>query len=214
MNDPIMDRQQSFLMYATFCGDVEKTAHALGVRAVDVLKVVEEEGWLDRLRGIIELRKSGKPGDLERAINRSLAFVQGHRMRLIIDRAIQHLTGLSEAEFQEQMLSSVGRPPKDGGAQIVKLSTRALADLASAIEKVSAVCFQALGDTTAERVRRKEEGSGDSAGELHAKIALAMSRVGQSNTPRAQLFDAQVRTAEQLAKEYAVPANPHDNDDH
>lgn len=213
----LIDREQAFMLFATFTGDIERTAHALNVRPVEVLRMVDEERWTERLKGILELKKSGRPGDLERAINRALNFVQAHRMRLVVERAIRHFTGLSEAEFTAQLLSASGTP-KEGAAQIVKTSTRALADLASALEKVQSMTYQALNDTTQERTRRKEEGSGDAAGEMHAKIALAMSKVGQSNTPRAQLFDAQVRQAEQLvqanARAAAVPYNPNDDDEH
>ena len=45
MTDVVIDREQVFLLFATFAGDVEKTAHAAGIRAVDVLRVADEEGW-------------------------------------------------------------------------------------------------------------------------------------------------------------------------
>ena len=56
-----IDRENAFLLYATFCGDIERTAHALNVPAVAVLKVADEEGWQTRLGPIIALKKSTRP---------------------------------------------------------------------------------------------------------------------------------------------------------
>ena len=63
----LIDRENAFLLFATFCGDVERTAGALNISGASVLKMAEDEGWLRKLHGIIELRKSNKPGDVERA---------------------------------------------------------------------------------------------------------------------------------------------------
>jgi hypothetical protein len=60
------DIEQAFQLYATFCGDVERTAHALNVSPVDVLRTADEERWSERLKSILELKKSARPGDIVR----------------------------------------------------------------------------------------------------------------------------------------------------
>jgi len=209
---PLIDREQAFLLYATFAGDLERTAHSLGVRPMDVLRIVDEEKWTERLKGILELKKSDKPGDFERALNRALNYVQAHRMRLIVERAIRHFTGLDERTFSEMMTS--GTPfVKEGKPAQLKLSTRAIADLASALEKAHSMTYAALGDTAQDRGKRKEaEATVESMGDLHAQIAQAMSKAAASTAPRAMLFDAQVRQAEALARRPAM--HPNDDDDH
>lgn len=61
-SDIDFDRAQVFLLYATFAGDIVRTAHAAGVRPVDVLRVADEEGWTAKLAPILELSKSQRPG--------------------------------------------------------------------------------------------------------------------------------------------------------
>lgn len=215
-----LDRAQVFMLFATFAGDTVRTAASLGVSPVAVLRMAEEEGWLKKLEPIIELSKSQRPGDWERACNRAVNFVQAHRMRLIVERTIKRLTGLSEQEFID--LIEEQHTTKDGSVT-VKLSTRSLADLATAIEKCQALTYQALGDTAPERAKRKgTEDDGDSSQDIHAKLAAACAAAGMSNSPRALLFDAQVVQAEVLAEEASKKGaknerranNPLDNDDH
>lgn len=207
-----LDREQAFLLYATFCGDLEKTAHALNVRPVDVLKMAEEEHWNEQLKNILEMKKSGKPGDIERAVNRALNFVQAHRMRLFVERILHKLVSMENEEVEEYIFSD--HSSKDGTA-FKRLTTRAIADLASAMEKAQAMSYQALSDTAQDRAKRKDDsGNADSGGELHAKIAAAMAKVRGGNSTRAQLFDAQIEVGQTLAKEITRPANPHDSDEH
>lgn len=209
---PLIDRSQAFLVYASFCGDIERTAHALELTPVQVLRVVDEENWTARLKPILELKKSGKPGDLERAMNRALNFVQAHRMRLIVERAIKHFTGMDEQTFSEMMANGT-RFTKDGQPALLKMSTRAIADLASALEKAHAMTYQALGDTSQERMRANAPAqAGDSYADMHAQIAQAMAKAGQSTTPRALLLDAQLAHA-QLAPKSPVD-DSYDRDEH
>lgn len=214
-----IDRKQAFLLYATLCGDVERTAAALNVSAVTVLRVADEENWAEKIKTIVELKKSSRPGDVERAVNRALNFVQACRMRLFIERLLQKLTNMSDAEVEEYIFSSEvpnthGRP----GNTIAKLNTRPVADLVAALEKVHAASYMALGDTTSERVKRQEftdTKGGDSASEIHAKIALAMNEIAGSESPRALLFDAQLKEAQVVEQKVKVAKNKDDayNDD-
>lgn len=222
------DREQAFVLYGTFCGDVERTAHALGVRPMDVLRVADEEKWNEKLKSIIELKNSNRPGDLERAINRALNFAQAHRFRLFLERMLHKLFTMTPEQAESYMIEVV---VKKDGSSYSKLSTRPLADLAAALEKAHAMTYLALNDTTQDRTRRKEQSADDNAGgELHERIAAAMARVGASETPRAMLFDAQLAHAGDLKREQGTqasnaaraklesipdpPVHPADNDDH
>lgn len=202
-DDVTIDRQNAFLLYAAFTGDVERTAHALNVRAVDVLAMVEQERWNEKLRGILELKRSGKPGDVERAINRALNFVQAHRMRMFLERIMQRLTGMTHDEIDEYLFT--GKVSKTGDIE-KKLSTRALADLASALEKCHAMTYLALTDTAQDRVKRNEtQDASVSASDMHLRIAEAMQKAGASVDPRAQLFDAQLEIGAQTARTARTP---------
>lgn len=201
---PAIDRENAFLLYATFCGDVERTAHACGLRPIDILRVVDEEGWNERLKGIIELKKSNRPGDIERAINRALNFVQAHRTRMFLERIVQKITGLTDDQINEYLFTST---PDKNGDTYKKLTTRALADLTSALEKCHALTYLALNDTVQDRTRRKEQqGEDDSnAGELHVQIAKAMAEKRASLSPRAALLDAQLQVAAARIEAAKVP---------
>lgn len=217
---PEIDRAQAFILYATFAGDVEKTAHALGIRPADVLRVVDEEKWTEQLRTVIELKKTAKPGDWDRAINRALNFAQAHRMRLLVERVLHKIIGMDDEALKDHLYSEVNT--KTGGTYR-KLSLRPLADLATALEKAQSMSYLALTDTVQDRTRRKEQGESETAGsELHERIAAAVAAVGKSTSPRAQLLDAQLQMADHARKEQVTAkgftsepkVHPNDSDDH
>lgn len=202
-----IDRENAWLLFASFCGDVERTALALNVSPVTVVQVADDEGWLLRLKPIIDLKKSGRPGDIERALNRAVNYVQAHKFRLIVERTLQRLTNMSVDEFDLYILS---KPGKDGLREMA-LTTRAIADLASALEKAQAMSYAALQDTGTDRAHRKEGGSETSAGEMYDKMAAAMAAVKASGTPRALLLDAQLSAAAELTPPvYPKPPPPDD----
>lgn len=214
-----LDRKQIFLLYAALSADVDRTAAAVNVSPVTILRMADEENWNEKLRPLIELKKSGRPGDIERSLNRSLCFVQANRMRLFVERLLQKLTNMSEAELEEYIFSSE-TPSKHGkpGATIAKLNTRPVADLVAAMEKCHAASYMALNDTATERVKRQEftkDKSGDSASEIYAKIEAAMNEVAASESPRALLFDAQLKEAQTVEQKVKVAKQKDDayNDD-
>lgn len=206
----LLDRENAFLLFAAFCGDVEQTAHALNISPATILKVAEDDGWLTKLRSIIELKKSKRPGDVERALNRAMNFVQAHRMRMVCERMIKKLTNLSDEQIEDYLMTG---HLKDGTA-VNKLSTRALADLASAIEKCQALSYLALNDTAQERIKRDEHADPHtSGGELHSQIAKAMAEAGASTSPRAQLLDAQLIVAQEAQSKQLIQQT-RSNDEH
>lgn len=202
-NDVLIDREQAFLLYCANTADVEKTAHALGISPIVLLKVVDEEGWCARLQPVLEKMKSQRPGDVERGINRALAFVQAHRFRLVLERALRMMTNWTDEEMEDYLLPQSFT--KEGLPDHRKISTRWAADFATALEKCHSMAYAALNDTATERVRRKEETPESSALDLHARIAQAMSGAGSTKTPRGLLFDAQLAVAADVAKQATVP---------
>lgn len=194
VNDPqLIDRENAFLLYATFCGDVTRTAAALHADVVTVLRVVDEEHWNSKLTTILELRKSAKPGEVERGINRTMNFVQCHRLRNLVERQVNMLSQMSDEELKTWCMSEIVTTNKDGSVSVEKkLHTRPFADLATAMEKVQMLSYTALNDTNQERAQRAKDAKEEqpTTMEIHSAIAKAMSEVGASKTPRALLLDA------------------------
>jgi len=203
-----IDRENCWLVYATFAGDVTKTAHALQLPPAAIQKMVDDEQWATKLAPVILLAKGQKPGDLERAINRCVSFVNAHKMRTLLSRVLKSLSDLTEEELQSQIVTS--KTEKDGSTKTT-VSTRFLCDLASAFEKASAMAASALSDTAQDRSRRADsEGAGASVGEMHLAIAKAMGAVATSTTPRSLLLDAQLIQANELVESAAKAKSPYD----
>jgi hypothetical protein len=59
--------------------------------------------------------------------------------------------------------------------------------------------YQALNDTTSERVKRNETADSEvSCADMHARIAAGMAEVAADNSPQAKLLDAQLAEAARL----------------
>lgn len=201
-HDPnLLDRENAFLLYASFSGDVTRTAAALHADVVTVLRVVDEDRWNSKLKSILELKQTGKPGEIERAINRTMNFVQCHRLRMLVERQIRMLSAMSDEELKEWCMSELVTTHKDGSVTTEKkLHTRPFADLATAMEKVHSMTYMSLADTNTDRARREklEQQDAPTSLEMHSAIAKAMSEVASSNSPRALLFDEQLKQAQSL----------------
>lgn len=208
--DPIVpfDIEKGFQLFTMFCGDIEKTAHALHIEPALVIEVSTKEKWMERLKPLFEMQKSARPGDIERSINRAMNFVQAHRLRLCVNRMVDKLTAMTDEELFEYCLETQTRKEKETGDLVVtkKIVTRPFADLASAMEKAQALTYQALNDTTTERVKRAENpGEFHSAADLHAELSKRMAEVRASESPTALLMDFQIQQAEQITKEERAP---------
>lgn len=219
--DVELDAATVFQLYCTFCGDVVKTAAAAGVRPVDILRVSSAEGWAEKLGPILDLAKSQQPGQWERSCNRAVNYVQSHKLRMFLERVLSRITSMNAEELESYILTS--KLDKNGMKTAKVLSTRALADLASSIEKCHAMSYLATNDTAQDRGRRKEQATDDGAdcSSLHLKIAQAMSQVksAEAASPRLALLSAQVTLAASIVQEAAktaaqAPTSPLDNDDH
>jgi hypothetical protein len=201
------DKENAFLLYSIFCGDVKRTAHAIGVKEDLIEKLALVNGWDAQLKPIIDLKQSARAGDVERAINRALNFVQAHKTRMLLERVLVQLTGMSPSDLEAFLFP---QKTKGGGEVIQTFSTRALADLASAIEKCHAMTYLALNDTSSDRKERGEDassGAGESASEIHMKLAAAMSAAGgASKSIKGLVLDAQLEIAQEHAADPKGPA--------
>lgn len=185
--------EEVFLLYAAFCGDLERTAHSAGCRPQDVLRLADQEGWMEKIRGLIELKKSERPGDVERALNRAMNFVQAHRLRLLIAKVVKHWEEKAVIDVASVCYDSKTTTIAGETVETVKATTRPLTDLAAAMEKVHAMSYMALGDTATDRSRDSASKSdGVPVVDIHAQISEHMSKVRASATPRALLTQEQL----------------------
>jgi hypothetical protein len=180
LNKNKLDVSQILLTYVALCGDVARTAEALNLEPAVVQALADAEGWQAKIQRVTLLSTSGKPGDFERAQNKALAFVQGHRIRTLLDSVIRRFEGMSPEEICDQV-SNVGK----NGARI--LSARYFVDLAAAAEKASAMCYAALGDTVGERTKRDDEPDQMNVSALHAAVIQSLNSVGTATKPADQI---------------------------
>lgn len=203
-DDIFLDTEQVFLVYATLLGDSVATAAAVGCTQAVVAKLADQERWDDRIAPMVKKKKSQRPGDVERAINRAINFAQSHRLRMFLERVARQLYDMNDSSLAEYLIKiTPGAKPDAEGKQKMSLSTRPLADLATAIEKAQALTYQALSDTATDR-KTRDEGHDDgemSAAALHAQIAKAMSEAAKPQTGAGQLAAAQIGLAQINAKE-------------
>ena len=207
MKELLKDKKQAFLLYTVLLGDASKTAHALGCSVLTIANMAEKENWDEKIGDITKLRKSDRPGDLERAINRAINYADAHRYRLHLQRVLETIQEWDDEKLDEMLIMTT--VDKTGNVH-QHLSTRALADLSSALEKAHALTYLALGDTAQDRARRKEESDDGvmAASAINQQIIQAMSEhggAGQLESPKEILLDAQAERAEDIALMEATP---------
>ena len=111
-------------------------------------------------------------------------------------------TSSTEAGLRETL--TVRHFNKKGEMISESCNMRPLADLASAMEKIHWMTYQALSDSPQERAKRVEKPADESAqSDVHARIAAALANM-RSKSPQAQLEVAQV----ELAAEVILPPPP------
>lgn len=185
---------RGFLLFASFSGDYVRTAQAAGVTVAAVKECAQALHWDQKLASLMTQVRCNKPGDLERAINRSLCFVQAHQIREVLDRVVQELYGQTADELVK------GNTPQ-AGANKGTFSARALADLVTAAEKCHAMLYAALGDTAGERSKRAlaEDGDAD-ANPSDAFASMARQMAEMTGGGAAELLaEAQQVRAQALA---------------
>jgi hypothetical protein len=206
LNKNKLDVSQILLTYVALCGDVARTAEALNLEPAVVQALADAENWGTKIQRVTMLAKSGKPGDFERAQNRALAFVQGHRIRSLLDSVIRRFDGMTP----EEMCDAVSSVSKNG-TRI--LSARYFTDLAAAAEKANAMCYSALGDTAGERVARDDEPDQMNVSALHAAVIQSLNATNSQGKPADQivkeLADAVCQSVTPIERtEVAPPADP------
>lgn len=198
------DIDKAFQTYASFSGDAVQTAHVLSIPVDEVLRLAEAHNWVSRLKAVFELQKTGKPKDVERAISRTINFVQAHRMRIVLDRIVNELYTKTGAELVDLCISN--RLDKDGKIAGQTLNLKPYTELCAALEKVHMMTYYSLTDSPGERKQRKPEADdGPTLQDIHSQIAAAMA--GQSQTPK-ELLDAEAKRQGQQAATVVSPPNP------
>lgn len=198
------DRENAFMLYCSFSGDASKTAAALNLTVHQVVSMANTGDWLDKFEAILKLKKSGKPGDVERVLNRTMNFVQAARTRLFLGRMLKKLFLLSDEELDKYCFAEITTKHKDGTTSTeYKLNTRPFADLCAAMEKCHQMTYMSLNDSMSERVKREaqDEDGQNTVQDVHAAISEAMSKVSKDQSPRAMLFDEQLRLGNDLVEQ-------------
>lgn len=178
-----IDVSQTFLVYMSLVGDVDKTALACDLDPEIVRALAEQEGWTDKIRRVSLLSKSEKQGDYEKGVNRALCFAQAHIFRSMIQRvmdALSHQNG-------EQLMASMAQTK----AGQVTISAKLFSDLASAMEKAHHLSYLALGDETANRGGKDGEAEQDlSMAAVNASVLAALNHPQAAGAERKLLEDS------------------------
>lgn len=201
-----IDAEQVFQLYAVMGCDAERTAGAVNLD-VAVIKAMAKAGdWDGKLEIVKRLRKSGKPGDAERATNRAINFVQAYRYRVLLERILRRLSAYRDEDLDKLFDCPIFN--KEGDIVGRRITTRPFADLAVAIEKCQSMIYIALNDTVTERMERDDETGGKqaSATELHVQIATQLAKM-RGETASGVPLDI-VEDARQLAEAEAKAPDP------
>ena len=174
--------ERIYQLYALFACDAEKTAVAAKIPLEVVEEMAKNGRWDAQFQTLIKLRQSGRPGDLERATNRAINFVQAHNYRRFLERIMRMLSLLTPKELEEYCFEI--RIDKQGN-ESRKMACRPFADLATAIEKCHAMTYAALTDTASDRQHRKEgHEEGEQVVDAHVQIAGALQRMHRESNPK------------------------------
>jgi len=176
LNKNRLDVSQILLVYVAMVGDVNRTAAALDMDPAVVRQLATQEGWENKIQRVTMLSKSNRPGDWEKAQNRALCFVQGHRIRNLVDRVILHFEDMTE----EEVCAEITATGKNG---VRHVSARFFTDLAAAAEKAHSMCYAALDDTITARNERGEEPDQMNASALHAAVMASLNSGAAAGKP-------------------------------
>lgn len=178
-----IDVSQTFLVYMSLVGDVDKTALALDMDPEIVRALAEQEGWVEKIRRVSLLSKSEKPGDHEKGVNRALCFAQSHIFRSMIQRVLDALSKHDGERLLADMASIK--------AGQVSISAKLFSDLASAMEKAHHLSYLALGDESASRGGKEGEEEKDfSMAATHASVLAALNHPVAAGAERKLLEDS------------------------
>jgi hypothetical protein len=183
LNKNNLDCAKVFEAFIAFSGDETRTAIACELEVEEVHALAIAENWASRLKNWNELA-NGDAKAVQIQINRAVSFIQGQRLRSVIDKLIQKLNELTPEELMVKLTAENG-----------ELRTRPIADLTKAAEAANLICSRALGDTPHERP--EENGKRGSS--------MALSVLAALNAAERLDIDSVSLVKEQLA----APANDH-----
>lgn len=170
--------------YMVFGGDVARCSIATNVKEQTIRDLALEEKWDDRLHLWNELKLD--QNELQNYLNRSVNYIQAHRLRAIIDDYITELTQKTGKELVDLSTETT----KEGQ----KISTRFLTDLVKATEACQNMTYRALGDSPRDgTVNPSSGGRGDSAAILVMKAMEAAEK------------DCRISSAEVVKKQLNPP---------
>lgn len=187
------DVEAAFELFIQFTGDYARTAAALNVPPAVIVEMAEEFGWHARLKELFELKRSGKPGDLERALNRALNFVIANQYRNVLQRLVRHFHQLGSEGLLKEL--TVIKCDKDGNEVTRSFNAKAVSDLAAAIQKMTDCTYAALNDSLGERTRRNERGENEiPIGSIHQVISQSIA--DSQNSAKREEFSAKLAEAQ------------------
>lgn len=178
-----IDVVQVWNAYMTFDGNTLKAALACDLSEDVVAKLAEEDNWAAKIKSLTKFSAGSQRGFAQQ-INRAANYMQGHRLRQILDKVIKEISESPEA-FRE--FTQVYQP---GGG--IGRSTKNLTDLARAVEITHAVTMRALGDTP-------QEVAGQSSGKVTDEQPL--TALGAEVIKVLSKLDSGERDAIKLVKE-------------
>jgi hypothetical protein len=193
VNKSKLDVVKVFLCYVATVGDVEKTALACDLDPQTVSDLATSEGWAEKVRRLsLASKHSGlQAGDFERMQNRALAWVQGHRLRQVLDTV---LCALSE-KSQDELMETITEEDKLGNRRI---NARVFSDLSKSLETCNGLCFAALGDTIPERQALAPDAAASTAA-VHASLIAALNAPGVKRVSSEQLVIDAAKAIEALS---------------
>jgi len=201
-----------FLLYATYCGDIKRTANTAGVSEDFVAEKAASLGWTNRIQSLIDLRKADKSVEVQRVVCRTTNFIQAFTLQCIIDDIIHEIQTMERGELIKMLFVEKLNRNGEGTGQFT-LSLKAFADLATALEKVHWLIYQANSDTVQERTKRKAEKEEIPTVDIHARLSQAFASM-RKITPEQMICDAtertQRRTLERIegCSQPGIPATP------
>jgi hypothetical protein len=139
------DCSKVFLAYLTFGGNATQVGIALNIPPEVVEVLAAKEDWPHKLKIYMAIRHDGELSETDRAISRTVTFVQAWHLRDIINRLIGHMHRLADDKTVLEWFSR-----RNARARHSKFDFGALLDLVRALNLVSRIITRAaIGASTA-----------------------------------------------------------------
>lgn len=137
-----IDQARTWMVYAAFDGDEEKTSIASKVPLKAVQALAHDYNWPHKLK---RLKSGAGESAAERTANRAVNYLQAQRMRDILERSIELL------EDREGLIRALVdiKLTRDGDVDSINVNPKAVLELTKALEVVQNMSYRALGDKVA-----------------------------------------------------------------